>query len=206
MPRVYRIFLVILFLGFAIKGSHATGISPDEVIGVFHDVLLNVMKKANLTTPKERYLHLESACDKAFAFDFMIKLASGTSWRKADKHQQIELAKAFRRMTIATYAYRFKNYSGQFFKTIKTLAGMRKTHLVYTQIITPGSKNQNKSVQLTYVTRKFSTGWKIVDILLEGGISELSVRHSEYRTILRTNGARKLAELLNRKADQLISN
>jgi len=83
---------------------------------------------------------------------------------------------------------------------------MRKTHLVYTQIITPGSKNQYKSVQLTYVTRKFSTGWKIVDILLEGGISELSVRHSEYRTILQTNGVRKLAELLNRKADQLISN
>jgi hypothetical protein len=41
---------------------------------------------------------------------------------------------------------------------------------------------------------------------LDGGISELSVRHSEYRTILKTKGAGILAKRLNKKADQLIAN
>jgi phospholipid transport system substrate-binding protein len=110
-------------------------------------------------------------------------------------------------MSIATYTFRFRDYSGQRFETLKSSEGPRMTKLIHTRIVSP-PKNKDKQEQvrrLTYVTKQIRGMWKIVDVLLDGGISELSVKHSEYRTILKTKGVGVLAERLNRKADQLIA-
>ena len=53
--------------------------------------------------------------------------------------------------------------------------------------------------------RQFAQDWKIVDVLLDGSISELAVRVSEYRNILRKKGVSALANALNVKANQLVS-
>ena len=42
-------------------------------------------------------------------------------------------------------------------------------------------------------------------MLLDAGISELAVRRSEYRRVLKTGGVDGLIETLNRKADQLLN-
>jgi phospholipid transport system substrate-binding protein len=202
----FKAILIIIFLGLTASNVLANEIRPERIVAVFHDALLTVMKKSNTSSAKERYAQLEPAIDKAFALGFMIKVASGTSWRAMSEAHRVKLAKAFRHMSIATYAFRFKGYSGQYFKILKTSDGPRKTQLVYTYIISPKDNKRDKQVKLTYVTKKFAEGWKIVDVLLDGGISELSVRHSEYRTILKTKGAGILAKRLNKKADQLIAN
>jgi phospholipid transport system substrate-binding protein len=199
------ISLCVLFLVGVAKDSIADEVKPSQVVGTFHDTLLQTMKDANSLSAKGRYARLEPAVDKAFALGFMIKAASGTSWRKSSEEHKASLLKAFRHISIATYAYRFKGYSGQRFETLKTANGPRKMKLVYTEIISPKQNKPDSIVKLTYVAKKFKLGWKIVDILLDGGISELSVRHSEYNAILKTKGAGTLARILNQKAEQLIA-
>lgn len=207
--RVMRFFLIVVLFGigaadgFAVEKNQDK--SPGEVIGAFHAVLLGVMKDAKSLTSQERYNRLAPAIDAAFNLGFMARVASGTSWRHASEADKSQLKKAFRRMSIATYAFRFTGYSGQRFETLKTGDGPRKMRLVYTRIVTPKKSKRDEKVKLTYVTKKFKTGWKIVDILLDGGISELAVKHSEYRMILKTQGAGALANRLNQKADQLIA-
>jgi len=148
-----------------------------------------------------RYKKIEPVMVKAFDLGFMIRVASGTSWRKASNDEKKNLADAFRRVSIATYAYRFDGYSGQSFKTVAVGPGPRKTKLVKTQLLRP----KDDPVKLTYVMKKFENDWRIVDILLGGGISELAVRHSEYRTTLKTKGPDALAQILFRKADQYLN-
>jgi|TARA_B100000315_G_scaffold185427_1_gene174559 phospholipid transport system substrate-binding protein len=203
-----RVLILILALAINATASAAENIPPTKVIESFHAVLLEVMKEAEKLTAKERYAKLEPAIITAFDLGFMIKVASGTAWRKASVEHKSLLLKAFRRISIATYAFRFNDYSGQRFETLKAREGPRQTKLVHTQIVSPPKKKakREKVVKLTYVTKNIKGMWKIVDVLLDGGISELAVKHSEYRSTLKTKGAGALASALNKKADQLIAN
>ena len=206
MTSLFKVFFVLILLGSFLRDARANEIPPSKVISDFHGSLLAVMKNAKSLSAKERYKQLEPAIDLTFSFDFMIKLASGTSWKKISRQNKGNLAQAFRRMSIATYAYRFKGYSGQRFVTTGTASGVRGTQLVLTNIISPQENKRPNIVKLTYVTKKFGSSWRVIDILLNGSISELSVRHSEYRAILRgPDGASTLVKTLNKKADELIS-
>jgi len=201
-----RIFFLVTVLSLSATDGFAEKITPAEVIEEFHGVLLGVMKKAKSLSTKERYIELEPAIVSAFDLGFMIRVATGRAWRKASADHQRQLSEAFRRMSIAIYAFRFKGYSGQRFETLKSVDGPRQTILVHTQIVSPPKKGQTRPqiTKLTYVTKKINEVWKIVDVLLDGGISEIAVRYSEYRAILKTSGPGVLAERLNKKADLLI--
>jgi len=199
-----KIVIIVFLFGIIPAYNSVAGSSPSRVIDEFHEALLSVMKKSKTLSGRERYKKLEPALDRAFKFDFMIKLATGSAWRKASKKDKSDLTQAFRRMSIATYAYRFKGYSGQQFHTIKATPSVRKTNLVFTQIVLPKINKEDEIIKLTYVIKQFGEVWKIIDILLDGGISELSVKYSEYRATLKTNGPSSLAQKLNKKADELI--
>ena len=58
---------------------------------------------------------------------------------------------------------------------------------------------------ISYVTRKFEGQWQIIDVIVDGGISELKVRISEYRQTLNTGGIEALITLLTRKSKDLLS-
>ena len=107
----------------------------------------------------------------------------------------------FKRMSVGTYAARFDGYSGESFKTLDTKDGPRKTKLVKTHIVRP----EDTPVKLTYVMQQSGPEWRIIDVLLDGSISEMAVRVSEYRNILRSKGAGALATALDKIADRLIS-
>ena len=51
--------------------------------------------------------------------------------------------------------------------------------------------------------RQNGGGWQIADVYLNGTISELATRRSEFASILRTRGINGLIAMLNTKADAL---
>ena len=53
--------------------------------------------------------------------------------------------------------------------------------------------------------RQVKDEWRIVDVLVDKGISELAVKRSEYRGVLRYGGIDALIRTLNAKADQLLA-
>ena len=203
--KLNKIVIVVITGLTLARVGFAEEISPESTVNLFHEVLFDVFKNSGSLSTKERYTRLASAIDNTFNMRFMIKVAAGTSWRDADEEGRSDLLKAFRRMSIATYVSRFIGYSNQRFKTIKTVSGMRDLQLVYTHIVTPKTNKPDAVIKINYVMKKFKGGWKIVDILLGGGISELAVKHSEYRNILRRSGIPALVKKLNKKADQLMA-
>ena len=159
------------------------------------------MKEAKTLGVKGRFEKLASPLKQNFHFRLMTKVAAGSYWRKSGPAQIDRLVDAFTRLSISTYASRFDGYSGQSFETESEKPGPQKTILVKTRIIDPGFD----PVDLTYVTHKIKGEWRIIDVLLDAGISELAVRRSEYRRVLKTGGVDGLIETLNRKADQLLN-
>ena len=196
-----RIVIIIIF-GLFICPTWAFSAEPCEVADRFHGVLLSVMKTAGATSVIARYKELKPEIEKAFNLPFMIRITVGPSWNTASKQQKRELIEAFKSMSVGTYASRFNGYSGQHFKTLKVRTGPKGTRLVDTRIENPN----DDSVTITYVMGKFGDKWKIIDVLLDRGISEMAVRVSEYRSILRSRGVGALARALSKKAANLIKN
>ena len=196
-----RIVVIIIF-GLFIYPTWALSAEPSEVVDRFHEVLLSVMKKASSTSVTTRYKELKPEIEKAFNLPVMIRITVGPRWNTANTQQKRELIEAFKSMSVGTYASRFNGYSGQLFKTLKVRNGPRGTRLVDTRIESPN----DESVRITYVLGKFGDKWKIIDVLLDRGISEMAVRVSEYRSILRSHGVGSLTRALSKKAVNLLKN
>ncbi len=177
----------------------ATADTPSAVVEGFHGNLLAVMKEAGELGVKGRYRRLESAVASAFDLQRMIRIASGSYWKKAAPAKREALLAGFARMSVGTYAAQFDGFSGEAFETLGEKPGPQGTVLVKTRIVRP----DDSPVGLTYVLKQADAGWRIADVLLDDSISQLAVRRSEYRRVLRKNGVDGLIAVLNRKADEL---
>jgi phospholipid transport system substrate-binding protein len=200
---VYRLsiwFCGIIF-GFSLAVPAAFAGTPVEIVESFHRSLLEVMKSAATTKVQGRYEKLESPIGTTFNLPVMMQIASGTKWRTASDAEKAKLVDAFKRVSVGTYAQRFDGFSGEKFETIGVQDGPSGSKLVQTRIVRPN----NDPVPITYVTRKFGDEWRVVDVIVSNGISELAVRRSEYNRILNSGGPGELVSKLNQKADAILA-
>ena len=174
--------------------------SPRTVVENFHTTLLDAMKSAKTVGVEGRYRTLEPRIENIFHLRMMIAIATGRHWRKAGPKQRDHLTRAFKRFSVGTYASRFSSFSGESFETAGVKSGPRQTVLVDTRL----NRTDDPPVPITYVVKKFAGAWRIIDVVVEGGISELAVRRSEYATTLKQGGVEALINALNKKADGLV--
>lgn len=199
-------FLIGMALVASLLGSPTIGYSAnteaDAAITNFHDALLGILSRNSSKSDQARYDALESTLDSTFNYEVMIKTIAGRYWRKADSTTQEMLRKAFRNVSIATYADQYAGLTDGKFKTEGHRDGPRGLKLVDTKLIT-----SSKEVGLTYVMREKGGKWQIIDVLLDGGkISELARKASEYAKTLKDGGAQALITVLEDQKQTLLAN
>ena len=202
MAQIVLIFSFVFLTSSPLLSAKGNLTNPSAQVDEFHSVLLLVMKGSDQLGVLGRYRAIEPVLTKVFHLKAMMQIASGSFWKKLSDEDQIKLLNTFTRLTIATYAAQFDGYSGQVFKTIGTKPGPQDTTLVETQIVNADSS----SVALTYVFRKIKGQYRILDVLLDTGISELARKRSEYRKALMTGGAEALLLMMNSKTSSLLIN
>lgn len=171
-----------------------------DLVEIFHGELIAVMKKADSISIEKRFEILDPAVRRTFNMPEMVRIASGAVWRSGGDADKRAAADAFTKMSVSTYASRFDGFSGQRFETVSETPGPKDSVVVRTRIHSPGET----PVKLTYIVRKYSDKWQAIDVIVAGGISELALRHSEYRAILKKGGLKSLAAILNKKSDQIL--
>jgi hopanoid biosynthesis associated membrane protein HpnM len=205
MRALFKIVTVVLALVVSAGGAIAAG--PEQPIETLHATLLDAMKMGQSAGVKARYAALKPNLEAIYNFQRMIEVATGSYWTTADAEMQAKLTASFARMSIMTYADRFRSYDGEEFRILGQRPGPRDTVLVDTEIdrgpnarLAPGD---TRTVPITYAMALDDGKWRIVDVLLDRSISELALRRSEYNGILRDGGPAKLVEVLDRKSNQL---
>src|SRR5512143_325453 len=151
-------------------------------ITVFYGALLDTMKQAKQLGVEGRYDKLTPVLVKTYDLPSMSKLAVGPAWSTLMPQQQAAIINAFTRMTVATYASRFDGFSGEQFQILETSDRPNGDKIVKTQIV----KSDGGTVPLNYLMRRSGADWKIVDIYLDGTISELANRRAEFGAILKS--------------------
>ena len=175
--------------------------TPEPTVALvdkFHDALLGAMKQGGAV--EARYKTLEPAVDAAFDLPAMTKFTVGPTWSKMSADEQAGLIKAFRRMTVASYARNFDAFKGQKFVTDPKVEVRGPDRLVKSQVIPVGQK----PVNLTYRIRDSAGALKVIDVIYEF-VSQLATRRSDFATTVATGGAPALIKKLDEISDKLMA-
>jgi phospholipid transport system substrate-binding protein len=187
-----------LGLGILSYPVHAAPSSGSDTVKGVYDALLNTMKNGRILGQSGRFAQLDPVIRRSFDIASMARLSIGSSWIGLSESQRQQITESFGRYISAIYADRFDSYVGQKLEVTgeqPASAGM----MVRSQII----KANGEPVKVDYMMRRNGEGWLISDIYLDGAISEVATRRSEFSTILKNEGIDGLIAALNRKADIL---
>jgi len=175
--------------------------SAASSINSLYGALLDTMKQAKQLGLKGRYDKLAPVLTKTYDLTSMSKIAVGQSWSTLTPPQQQSIVNAFARMTTATYASRFDGFSGEQFEILQTVDQPNGDKIVKTHIV----QSDGKAVSLNYLMRKAGNDWKVIDVYLDGTISELASRRAEFASILKSGGPDELVRSLVKRGDKLLS-
>jgi phospholipid transport system substrate-binding protein len=148
-----------------------------------------------------RYHALEPAVDAAFDFQVMLPFIVGPGWASMSDADHKSLVAAFRRLTLANYASNFDSFNGQRFTMDPNVIQRDSDRVVQTTLIPKGEK----PVPLLYRMRQDGGPWKVIDIFLEGYVSELATRRSDFSATVASGGAPALIKKMNDLADSLLA-
>ena len=185
----------LAMLSYPVHASPATG--GDTVQGLY-DALLGTMKNGRTLGQSGRFTQLEPVIRRTFDIASMARLSVGSSWSALTEGQRQQVTESFARYISAIYADRFDSYAGQKLQVTGEQPNPGGV-MVKSQIV----KANGEPVKVDYVMRRNGEGWLISDIYLDGAISEVATRRSEFAAIIRSEGVDGLIAALNRKADML---
>jgi phospholipid transport system substrate-binding protein len=136
-----------------------------------------------------------------FDVSFMARKSVGRYWKEASEEDQRRFLETFTRFMVANYAGQFDGYSGQTFETLGAEPARMETVVVKSVLVDPKGDN----VELNYRMRELNGVWKIVDIYLDGTVSELALRRSEFSSIVKRENFDGLIAAIDAKIVKLAS-
>ncbi len=177
--------LLVLALAMAPGLGKADSQTPTDLVETLNGGLLQVMRNADELGFQGRYETLEPILDQVFDLAAMARFSVGRDqWQALSADQQQGLVAAFTDLSVANYAANFDGWSGESFEIVEARDAPRGTRVVLTRLNRP----EGEPVALNYVTRQQDGDWRILDVLLDGTISEMSRRRDEFRTVITSEG------------------
>ena len=184
----FRLSLSTPFIAIVLALLSLTSIaSPAEAqasrrIEAYYQQLMPTLKAAGSLSVSERDRRFGPAIRSAFDIGTMTRLASGPAWSKFSGAQQAAVREAFARFLVAEYAHQVSDYSGESFVVDPQTSPEARGggEIVKTKLLQPGGR----TVQINYLVR----GGRVIDVYLNGTISDLATRRDEFASILAGGG------------------
>jgi len=173
--------------------------SATQSIEALHAALLDVMKNATQLGYEGRAAKLAPVIPRYFDVPFMAEKSVGPYWNRATDAERERYLQAFLRFMVANYAGQFDGWNGQKFESLGEDEARMDTKIVRTKLIDPG----NEDVELNYRMHQTDGGWKIIDVYLDGTVSELALRRSEFSGIVKRENFDALIAALDAKIAKL---
>ena len=170
--------------------------TPSETIDLLHNSLKKIVS-SNINNKK-----VQNVISDTYNIERMLALIIGEAWKKSISKEKIALKKVFEEYIAKNYILRFKNIKSlEFGKLVVTQAGknyrMAKTKLII---------NSKDIVPLNYLLNQTNNSWKIFDVLIDGSISEIATKKSEFKNFINQGDLTPLIEALRKKNSTLLNN
>jgi phospholipid transport system substrate-binding protein len=170
-------------------------------VEAFYSTLVDTMKQGTQIGLQGRIRQLTPAIRESFDLPAMTQLSVGPSWQKLSEADRKSITDAFERMTTANYAKNFAKYDGEKF-TVDPMVKMRNDEkIVSSKLTTPGGSVVPFNYRMHFAEGK----WKIVDIYLNGYVSQLALRRADFASTIASAGAAGLVKKINDLVDKQIA-
>ena len=183
----------------AAQGEEKSTLAPRAVVESLHGVLIDCMKGACGLDIKARYQRIVSELDETFDLAFMARIAIGKAWQTLSQEQRSTYSEISRRLSAVNYADNFSGYGGQHFETLGEEPAARGTILVKTEFVQPKDDN----VRFDYRLRETEGRWRIIDVTLDGKVSQLALRRADHSSVIERQGFETLIAALEEKIAKL---
>ena len=193
--------LAFFFIFFLFAANSAFAINEPvetakQVVEKFQTELIAIMKNGKQLGYAGRYDKLSEPVSNSHDLTKIARIVIGKEWEKLSEAQQQKLVDVFVRLSIASYAHNFKDYSGESFVFDSEEETTRGGVVVHSHLIIP----DDKPVKFDYMLKEKGDSWRIINIIANG-VSDLALKRSEYTTILQREGFDALIAKINEKID-----
>ena len=198
-------FFIFVFLFITGTNAQETTDSPERIISKITGEILNEIKNDPDLAAGD-WVKINVLVDEkvmpVIDFEKMTALAVGRHWRSASPVQKNELMKVFRELLLLSYsgAIRFADKAG-----MKILPPRRNPGdidvVVRTRVTVPG----RQAVPIDYRLRKSDSGWRIIDLNVQG-LWLIENYRSQFTQIVSRDGISGLVTAIENKNKSLSKN
>jgi len=174
--------IALAAFSFGVPVAAASG-DPDQVIQSLADRAIALLQDDSVNDA-DREERLRTLLNDGFNIEAIARFTLGRYWRKASDAEQARFLDLFEDWIVKTYSTRFKDYSGQTFSVVDTVQESERISVVQTQIESPNGETINAGWHM----QKFTDGYKVVDVEIEG-VRMAVTQRSEFAAIIKRSGS-----------------
>ena len=168
--------------------------SEIEVLTGVNELHKTLVKISNKTINGDNLALIDDVIKNSYDLEKMGKMIIGVDWKQMDTNTQKEFINVFKRFISVNYLRRFNKINELSFEhqTLKVIENKFKLARV---ILTA----DNEKIKIDYLLGLKNEKWKIFDVLLDGSISEIATKKSDFKKIIREEGVGGLLKHLRIK-------
>ena len=170
--------------------------TPSETIDLLHNSLKKIVS-SNIDNKK-----VQSVISNTYNIERMLALIIGEVWKKSISKDQMALKKVFEEYIAKNYILRFKKIKSLEFGKLEINQAGKNYRMAKTKLII----NSKDIVPLNYLLDQTNNSWKIFDVLIDGSISEIATKKSEFKSFTNQDDLKPLLEALQKKKNSTLPN
>ena len=186
-------FCLVLLMGLGLPPTTPAAEDAAVAVETLHAALLEAMKGGTQLGFDGRKDQLMPVLEATFDFDTIARLVTGRHWGDMNEAQRKAFVEVFSALSAATYAENFDSFGGERFETRSTRS-KGKAEIVRTVIIA----SDGDETSLDYLLTRERGEWRIVNVVADG-VSDISLKRSEYGTVIGQEGIEGLIAKLKAK-------
>jgi phospholipid transport system substrate-binding protein len=176
--------------------------SPTATITSLQQGLIETARERPSASLDERYAALEPLIVATHDLAYIAEFALRRQWAALGEADRQRYVAAFQRLSIMTYAARFKAVGESTFRPI-TAGSADATGRV--QVSTAVARADQPDVSLEYVLQHDGQDWRVINIVADG-VSDLALKRAEYSRVFASGGIEGLIAELEQQIELLERN
>ena len=176
-----------------------------DSLKAFEDPIMTVkllheeLKKISSTNNSDLN-NLLNVINQTYDAEKMLKMIIGTDWENLEIEKKEELIIVFKKYISKNYLKRFSKIDDVSFRNEKKEKISSELFLVRSNLIIKQEK-----ISIDYVLSLQDNVWKIFDVLLDGSISEIATKKSEFRIFIKEKDIDSLIDAIKKFNSQVLS-
>jgi phospholipid transport system substrate-binding protein len=196
---VLALTAVLAALGMATCAAHADDAiatdTPEATVASLHRGLIAASQAPSV---EARYRALEPLIKQTHDLHYIAEFALRKQWPMLSETDRQRFIAAFEKLSVMTYASRFKNVSANTFKS----AGPATIESGRAHVLTAVARQGQPDVSLDYMLEQRDGAWRIINIIADG-VSDLALKRAEYQRILASGSIDDLIKELEAQTARL---